>query len=239
MPWLVVHHNAKPRYCAASGARMGGQWKRPGVSLEAESDSRYAPGIPSLFWGQMVCCSTGCSGDRLYGLVQRCAVLLMQIKPDFSYTDFLYIQPKLRALLLGAFGDLSAEQQANEIASSYHHTYFKADDLNLHSLMEYPDDAQLHSMLKLAVEDTISLLAPLGIDGNSMLSTYVPPPPYLLIPLPCSSASSTVCPDRQPQNLYKLLFLYQNASLPIAVDECMETMELALAAESIEATTKM
>lgn len=170
--------------------------------------------------------------EHLFGLIR-------QIKPDFSYTDFLYLQPKLRALLLGAFGDLSAEQQANETASGYHHTYFKADDLDLRSLMDYPDDEQLHSILKYAVEDVIALLAPLGIDGKSMLSTYIPPPSYLPVPIPCSSSSSVVHPNRQPRNLYELLFLYQNASVPVVVEERVATVELALAAESIDATAKM
>lgn len=168
--------------------------------------------------------------EHIFGLIR-------QIKADFTYVDFLYLQPKLRALLLGAFGDLSAEQQANETASGYHHTYFKADDLDLASLMIYPADEDIHSMAKLAFDDAKDLLATLGIDGQSMLANYSPPLSYR--PASTSSSPSVSPPTREPRNLYELLFLYQKASVPTSVDDQIQTMELALAAESIEGTRKM
>lgn len=68
---------------------------------------------------------------------------MQQIKKDFTFADMLNVHAKLQALLLGASGGLSAEEQANQTAAGYHHTYFKADDLDLKELLRYPFDEEL------------------------------------------------------------------------------------------------
>lgn len=63
---------------------MNSDWDiRRNVSSDTSgghSASRWALGIPSLFWTQNVFWSTGSSGEHLYGLVQTLAVFLMLVE---------------------------------------------------------------------------------------------------------------------------------------------------------------
>ncbi|KII84101.1 hypothetical protein PLICRDRAFT_65980, partial [Plicaturopsis crispa FD-325 SS-3] len=95
--------------------------------------------------------------------------ILRQLKKDFSYTDMLYLEPKLQALLLGAFANLSFEEKANQTASGYHHTYFRAPDLDTAALMEWPTDVDLAKASAAAFEEVEQLLAAVGIDAHAML----------------------------------------------------------------------
>ncbi|KAJ7832150.1 hypothetical protein B0H14DRAFT_3712707 [Mycena olivaceomarginata] len=79
----------------------------------------YYPTYPLLPWlhSTEVC-------EHLFGM-------LRQLKKDFTYSDVLQLERKLRVLQMGAFGNLTAKQQANETAAGYHHTYFNANDYGL------------------------------------------------------------------------------------------------------------
>jgi len=81
----------------------------------------------------------------------------------------LFAQPKLQALLLRAFGDMTPEKQANQTASGYHHTYFKADDLDLEELMRYPTDNDFVAASDAAFKEAEQLLASVGINAEVML----------------------------------------------------------------------
>lgn len=87
----------------------------------------------------------------------------------------LNAQAKLEALLLGAFGDLSAEEQANQTAAGYHHTYFKADDLDLKELLHYPSDNDLANASDAAFHEAEQLLLSVGINAKQMLDDYIAP----------------------------------------------------------------
>jgi len=160
--------------------------------------------------------------------------LLRQLKRDFNYSDMLYLEPKLRALMLGAFGNLTTEQKANETMSGYHHTYFKAKDLDLDVLFQYPTDQELVAASKVAYEETRQLLASVGIDAAVMLKAYQAP-----VPTTAKKPVATTAP-RQPQTLLELLALYDGSSFTSSKDEAQfEAYEMAVAAESLDKSLAM
>lgn len=63
-----------------------------------------------------------------------------------------YLEIKFQVFMMGEFGNLSPEEQANQTADGYHHTYFNADDIDLAVLMQYPADEQLVNASKYAFE---------------------------------------------------------------------------------------
>ncbi|KAH7917065.1 hypothetical protein BV22DRAFT_1027022, partial [Leucogyrophana mollusca] len=103
--------------------------------------------------------------------------LLRQLKKDFNYADMLYLEPKLTALMMGAFWYLSPEERANQTAAGYHHTYFHAPDLDLAALIRWPSDAQLEIASNEAFMEAEQLLAAIGIDGRQMMAQYHAPLP--------------------------------------------------------------
>lgn len=168
--------------------------------------------------------------------------VLRSLKSDFTYSDFLYLYPKLRLLLMGAFKDLTTEQRAEQTSAGYHHTYFKADDLDLAALMQYPSDQDIFTASKVAYADANQLLLALGIDGVRMLSEYAAPKPYLAIPISGSSESSqsnSIYPSHGPRNLYELLYLHKDTSTSARLDRSIEMCEFALAAEAVDRTSAM
>jgi len=160
--------------------------------------------------------------------------LLRQLKRDFNYSDMLYLEPKLRVLMLGEFGNLTTEQKANETASGYHHTYFKADDLDLEALFQYPTDQDLSDASKIAFEEAGQLLASVGINAPAMLKAYKPP-----TPTPPKKPIITTVP-RQPQTMLELLALYDGTSFKTTKDEDeYEACEMAVAAEALDKSLAM
>ena len=150
---------------------------------------------------------------------------MRQIKKDFTFADMLNAQPKLQALLLGAFGDLSAEEQANQTAAGYHHTYFKADDLDLKELLRYPSDDDLANAADAGFKEAEQLLSSLGINAKQMLGCYTAPEKKRRNP--------KLTPCQGPQTLAQALALYQAPSLS-KEEEQFEACEMALVAESID-----
>lgn len=116
----------------------------------------------------------------------------------------LYMQPKIQILTMGAFQDLTAEEQSNQTTADYHHTYFNADNLNLQSLMAYPTDAKLAMASDHALKKAEQLLATLGIDAKAILAQYVEP---MSLVAKQKKASSTSQP---PHTLHQLLKLYES-----------------------------
>jgi hypothetical protein len=165
--------------------------------------------------------------------------MLRQLKKDFNYSDVLNFERKLRAMMLGAFGNLSPDEQANQTSAGYHHTYFTADDLDTAVLMQYPTDQQLADASEHAFGEAKQLLKVLGIDAEAMLKDYVDP----IHPARPQPAANKFAPpprkSRPPQTLLELLALYDPIPKPSRDEETFETCELALVAESLDQSLKM
>jgi len=175
---------------------------------------KYYPRYPFLPWLHS---TEAC--EHVFGV-------LCQIKKDFTFNDFLSAQPKLQALLLGAFGDLSTEEQANQTAAGYHHTYFMADDLDLKELLRYPSDQDLADASDAAFNEAEQLLSSIGINAQQMMKAYIhPEKTYKSKPPPSSSHG--------PQMLEQVLALYVSPTASKAIDKA-EAHELALVAENID-----
>ncbi|KAJ7736423.1 hypothetical protein B0H16DRAFT_1730764 [Mycena metata] len=177
---------------------------------------QYYPTYPLLPWlhSTEVC-------EHLFGMVR-------QLKKDFTYSDILQLERKLRVLQMGAFANLSPEQQANQTASGYHHTYFKADDLDTATLMQWPSDEELGDASKYGLAEATQLLKLLGIDALSMLRDYKAPEP--------ASARPADAPQSlPPQTFLELLALYESVPLKSSKDEeIFETCEMAIVADSVD-----
>ncbi|KAG7095217.1 hypothetical protein E1B28_005992 [Marasmius oreades] len=153
--------------------------------------------------------------------------ILRQLKKDFTYVDLLYLQPKLHVLLLGDFSNLTAEEKAKQTSAGYHHTYFRADDLDLLNLLEYPDDTASSKASEAAFEEAKVLLNATGIDATTMLADYKPPPPPLSKP--------KVKPSPRPETLHTIMAMFQAATFSTSKEEeNIGAFEMALAAESVD-----
>lgn len=184
---------------------------------------KYYPTYPLLPWLHLTE-----PDEHVFGILHL-------LKKDFNFADMLYLMPKLRALLMGTFADLTPDEQANQTAAGYHHTYFHADDLDLKTLMEYPSDEQLADVSEWAYEEAKMLLSGLGIDATEMLSKYSPPV--------SNSSRKFGAPNRQPQpptTLAQLLTLHDSLVFRSPRDKIhYETDTLALIAESVQSTLEM
>ncbi|KAK7049024.1 hypothetical protein R3P38DRAFT_3620539 [Favolaschia claudopus] len=141
--------------------------------------------------------------------------MVHQLKKDFNYYDVLQLERKLRVVMMGAFGNLSAEQ-ANETAAGYHHTYFHADDVDLATLMLFPSDEELQEASEYAFTEVAQLLKLSGIDAKAMLLIYKEPEPTVLRPANFPSS-------RPPYNFVEML---EFTSLPDSTDETIEELRL-------------
>ncbi|KAJ7032518.1 hypothetical protein C8F04DRAFT_958759 [Mycena alexandri] len=178
---------------------------------------KYFPTYPLLPWLHS---TEAC--EHLFGMVR-------QLKKDFTYADVLYLERKLRALQMGAFGGLSADQRANQVSAGYHHTYFKADDLDTATLLQYPTDVDMGNASEHGFAEAAQLLKLVGIDAKAMLAGYESPaaaaPKY----------AAQTKKSRPPQTLLELLTLYENVPLKSSKDQRdFEACQLALAAESLD-----
>ncbi|KAJ7898905.1 hypothetical protein B0H14DRAFT_3554351 [Mycena olivaceomarginata] len=158
----------------------------------------YYPTYPLLPWlhSTEVC-------EHLFGM-------LRQLKKDFTYSDVLQLERKLRVLQMGAFGNLTAKQQANETAAGYHHTYFNANDVDLLTLMQSPTDQELKDASQYDYKD----------------------------PEPASTRPMDAPRSRPPNTFLQLLALYEKAlhkslrdeeslaitALPDSTDESLEQL---------------
>ncbi|KAJ7652490.1 hypothetical protein DFH06DRAFT_1331114 [Mycena polygramma] len=176
---------------------------------------KYFPTYPLLPWlhSTEVC-------EHLFGM-------LRQLKKDFNYADVLYLERKLRVLMMGAFGNQCADEQANQTSAGYYHTYFKADDLDTAALTQYPTDEEIANASTYAYEEASQLLKVLGIDAERMLKQYQAP----VDPAP----ARLTFPPRPPQTIMELLALYQSVPLKSSKEEeTFEAYEMALAAEDLD-----
>lgn len=183
---------------------------------------KYYPTYPLLPWLHS---TEPC--EHLFGV-------LRQLKKDFNYQDMLYLEPKLRTLMLGAFGDLVLEDQLNQTAAGYHHTYFHAVDLDTEALMQWPTDFDIQNASAAAMQEAEDLLGAVGIDGSAMLKTYAAP----VFDTRDKDRDLTGSSDR-PQTLHEILLRYANLSMSSDVEDKVETCELALIADDVDRTAAM
>jgi hypothetical protein len=161
--------------------------------------------------------------------------VIRQLKKDFSYADLLHLEPKIRTLLLGDFGNLTVKEKANQTSSSYHHTYFKTDDLDQAALLRYPSDKDIATASASAFAEIEQLCLQVGIDARRMLQLYEPP-----APAPAKIKAPATSSSREPQTLLEILALYRDASFKWSKDEDeFESVELGLVAESVEKSLLM
>lgn len=186
---------------------------------------QYFPMYPLLPWlhSTEVC-------EHLFGL-------LRQLKKDFSYIDVLELEPKLRTLLLGAFADLSPEEQANQTASGYHHTYFKADDLDTAMLMIWPQDQEIFALADDAFREAEELLKTLGINAGRMLASHKEHDPSKK----ATSKHQRATTLPQPRTLHEILEMYSGVTkFPTSKQaDSFENCQLALSANSVEESLAM
>ncbi|KAA1468573.1 hypothetical protein DENSPDRAFT_814932 [Dentipellis sp. KUC8613] len=179
---------------------------------------RFYPTYPLLPWlhSTEVC-------EHIFGM-------LRQLKKDFNYSDMLYLEPKLRSLMLGAFQGLSPEEKANQTAAGYHHTYYHAPDLDLAALMSWPSDEDFADASKHAFEEVEQLLSVVGINAKDILAKYREPHPS------SAPVKQVHAPTKMPHSIVDMLALYVNDSFKSSVEDEMETCEMALAAEAADKT---
>ncbi|CAK5278910.1 unnamed protein product [Mycena citricolor] len=183
---------------------------------------RYFPTYPFLPWlhSTEVC-------EHAFGMLRT-------IKADFTFYDMLNLERKLRVLMRGAFGNLSAEEQAAQTAAGYQHTYFQTDDINLPVLMIFPTDAEIRQASLSAFDETSQLMKLLGIDATAMLKSYHPPEPTTVrlprIPRP-----------RAPNTIYDLMNLTEGALARCSFrdQELIESCEMAVAAQAVDESAKI
>ncbi|KAI0030097.1 hypothetical protein K488DRAFT_79810 [Vararia minispora EC-137] len=159
--------------------------------------------------------------------------MLRQLKTDFTYADLLYLEPKLQALLMGAYRDFSPQAAANAIGEGYHHTYFDLAGLDISSLMVWPSDAELGVASNAALHEACLLLGTVGLDARDLLQSYRPP---AAPPLP---HAADIPPPERPQTLAEALALFSPEQLDMKSGDADVVYQIALAAENADQTVQM
>ncbi|KAJ6449639.1 hypothetical protein C8R45DRAFT_947252 [Mycena sanguinolenta] len=89
--------------------------------------------------------------------------MLWQLKKDFTYSDVLQLERKLRVLQMRAFSNLTPKQQANETA-------------------QFPMDQELKDASQYGLSEAVQLLKLLRVDAKAMLRDYKDLQPVLTRP---------------------------------------------------------
>ncbi|KAJ3528013.1 hypothetical protein NMY22_g9566 [Coprinellus aureogranulatus] len=175
---------------------------------------RYYPTSPLLPWLH----STE-PDEHVFGSLRK-------LKPDFTFADMLAAAHKLFALIAGAFRNLTPEQKAQQTASGYYHTYFKAGDVDLKELARYPSDADLARISDVAAQEVAQLCAVVGIEAARMISVYT-------APVRSAHRQRATFTRDSRETLASLLDLYDNTwrSTPTREEDAIESYQYALAAE--------
>ncbi|KZV71006.1 hypothetical protein PENSPDRAFT_685015 [Peniophora sp. CONT] len=154
--------------------------------------------------------------------------IMRSLKSDFNFADALWLEPKLRTLMMGAFKNLSPEEQANATAAGYWHTYFSAPDFNEAMLRTYPDNTGVKASAERGLRDATMLLDFLGIDASEMLRVYKPP---------TYDDGSTTSELPAMKTLHDLLTVSPLAApASVAQEDALQMAQYALVAENTEAT---
>lgn len=167
--------------------------------------------------------------------------ILRQLKADFNYMDVLYLQPKLRTLVLAAFSRLLPEQEANATAAGYYHSYVVDSKLDLPALTHWPTDPELAQASERAFDLCQQLMSATGIDARTVLSSYKSPKSASSRSSKASRNYEQQPKTRGPSTLAEVLALYDatSALVPEKHEQEIEAVQAAIASESIDGTLKM
>ncbi|KAI0026479.1 hypothetical protein K488DRAFT_92498 [Vararia minispora EC-137] len=159
--------------------------------------------------------------------------MLHQLKTDFTYADLLYLEPKLQALLMGAYRDFLPQAAANAIGKGYHHTYFDLADLDISSLMVWPSDAELGVASNSVLHEACLLLGTVDLNVRDLLQSYrLPAAPVL-------PHAADISPPEPPQTLAEALALFSPQQLDTKSEDVGIVYQVALAAENAGRTVQI
>ncbi|KAF8594610.1 hypothetical protein BDV93DRAFT_415740, partial [Ceratobasidium sp. AG-I] len=88
---------------------------------------------------------------------------LRRLKPDFTYSDFLHLQPKLMVKTNTAALNGEDDSGSNATAAGYHHTEHSTKGLNITAISCFPTDSVIHEAYRIAFYEAKSLFALCGI----------------------------------------------------------------------------
>ncbi|KAH9849428.1 hypothetical protein C2E23DRAFT_737305, partial [Lenzites betulinus] len=190
---------------------------------------RYFPHHPFMPWLHS---TAPC--EHIFGIIRT-------LKKDFNFADLLYLEPKLRTLLLGAFDRLTPLDRANDTAGGYYHSYFDSTDVNADNLRQWPSDTELQEASRAAFQDAEQLLESLQLNARKLLQQYKAPGPSATdqasLGRQRAPAGSIGTPTpRGPQTLAELLELYARVDLDPVQEQEAAACEIALVAESMDGT---
>lgn len=164
--------------------------------------------------------------------------IMRKLKADFNFADALWLEPKLRTLVLGAFKNLSPEEQAKATAAGYWHTYLHAPDLDEAALRTWLTNTQFADQARHGLHDAVLLLDYLGIDALEMLRTDVSPAPTPAYPP--TRVEELEIGQRPIVTLHDILNrLHPVAPISSEQENALEMTQYALAAQSTESTLNM
>lgn len=98
--------------------------------------------------------------EHVFGMCRR-------IVPDFCYTDFLHMIPKLRVSLRRA-GLRARVSDGKERARGYNITYFDTYGMDPLVLAAYPDDTEISNIATAAYDEAGALMTLLGVDPDTL-----------------------------------------------------------------------
>lgn len=159
--------------------------------------------------------------------------VLRSLKKDFNFADALWLEPKLRTLMMGAFKNFTAEEQANATAAGYWNTYHSAPDYDADALRNYPPDSEMGKMSQRAIRDVTMLCDAVGIEALEMLEAYKPPTYD-------DGATTTDRTDERRATLHDLMNGFPLiAPASVVLEDAQEMAQYALVAQSTDATMDM
>ncbi|KAG9091626.1 hypothetical protein FRC06_000486 [Ceratobasidium sp. 370] len=110
---------------------------------------------------------------------------LRKLKPDFTYSDFLHLQPKVtmktNASVLN--GEYDSGSKANARAAGYYHTEYSDNGINISALACFPTASVIHEASRLAFYEAKSLFALCGVPVSSDLYSPAQPNPSTFLPI--------------------------------------------------------
>ncbi|KAG8719058.1 hypothetical protein FRC08_003739 [Ceratobasidium sp. 394] len=94
-------------------------------------------------------------------------------RPDFSFSDFVQMVPKLQVILLASMltGDYEGDSKAR--AAGYYHTYTSSRGINIAALSKSVTNTDIDSAAKVALGEAKALIALCGIPASQ--AWYSPP----------------------------------------------------------------
>ncbi|VDC00173.1 unnamed protein product [Peniophora sp. CBMAI 1063] len=159
--------------------------------------------------------------------------VLRSLKKDFNFADALWLEPKLRTLMMGAFKDLAPEEQENVTAAGYWTTYHIAPDYNGKVLCNFPPNSVFDSQSQRAIRDVTMLCDAIGIEALEMLEAYKPPT--------YDDGATTTDRSHEPHTtLHNLLNGFPLISpASVVLEDAQDMAQYALDAQSTDATMEI